>query len=150
MLRIWARRSHSRLGILRVPGIYAAGRLPVERLNKGTPALRSEEDVYTNHIHAADLAQVIAAALFRVQSCRVYHAVDDSDMKMADYFDAVADAMSLPRPPRLSYDALQHQVSPMMLSFMSESRRLANRRIKAELGIRLKYPTVADGLKEMS
>jgi nucleoside-diphosphate-sugar epimerase len=149
-LRGWARRSHSRLGILRVPGIYANDRLPVERLKRGTPALVAADDVYTNHIHAVDLARIIAAALFRAQSCRVYHAVDDSDMKMGDYFDAVADAISLPRPPRLPYDMLQHQVSPMMLSFMSESRRLANRRIKAELGIHLRYPTVADGLKVKS
>ncbi|HWU98211.1 MAG TPA: NAD-dependent epimerase/dehydratase family protein [Oxalicibacterium sp.] len=149
-LRIWARRSHSRLGILRVPGIYAKDRLPVERLQKGTPALLAEEDVYTNHIHADDLALIVAAALFRAQSCRVYHAVDDSDMKMGDYFDAVADAMSLPRPPRLSHAVLQHQVSPMMLSFMSESRRLVNQRIKTELGIRLRYPTVVTALKAVS
>ena len=146
-LRTWARRSHSRLGILRVPGIYAENRLPIERLQKGTPALLAAEDVYTNHIHADDLARIIAAALFRSQPGRVYHAVDDSDMKMGDYFDAVADVMLLPRPPRLARAVLQHQVSPMLLSFMSESRRLANERLKTELGIRLFYPTVADGLK---
>ncbi|HJV80736.1 MAG TPA: SDR family oxidoreductase [Noviherbaspirillum sp.] len=149
VLRAWARRSESRLAILRVPGIYAADRLPVERLQKGTPALAAEEDVYTNHIHADDLARIVARALFRARPCRVYHAVDDSDMKMADYFDAVADAAGLPRPLRLPREKLQEAVSPMLLSFMSESRRLSNTRMKAELGVRLRYPTVNDALKEI-
>ncbi len=149
VLRKWAKRSQSRLSILRVPGIYAADRLPLERLNKGLPALVAEEDVYTNHIHADDLARIIAAALFHAQSGRIYHAVDDSDMKMGAYFDAVADAFKLPRPPRLPREQLQHEVSPVMLSFMSESRRLDNQRIKAELGVRLQHPTVAYGLQKI-
>lgn len=147
VLRKWAKRSQSRLSILRVPGIYADDRLPLERLNKGLPALAAEDDVYTNHIHADDLARIIAAALFHAQSGRIYHAVDDSDMKMGAYFDAVADAFALPRPPRLPREQLQHEVSPVMLSFMSESRRLDNQRIKAELGVRLQHPTVADFLQ---
>ncbi|MFZ6848333.1 SDR family oxidoreductase [Undibacterium sp. RuRC25W] len=145
-LRTWAQRTHSGLSILRVPGIYAADRLPVERLQKGTPALADMDDVYTNHIHADDLAQLIKLALFRALPQRVYNAVDDSDLKMAAYFDLVADAFQLPRPPRLPRDELAQQVSPMLLSFMSESRRIQNRRIKTELGMRFSYPTVADGV----
>ncbi|MBC7416136.1 MAG: SDR family oxidoreductase [Herminiimonas sp.] len=148
-LRQWARRSQSRVSILRVPGIYAADRLPLERLKKGSPALLAEEDVYTNHIHADDLARIIVLALARGLPGRVYHAVDDSDMKMAAYFDAVADAHGMARPPRLPRAALELQVSPMLLSFMSESRRLSNRRIKRELGVRLTYPTVQDALATM-
>ncbi len=149
VLRRWARRAQSRLSILRVPGIYAADRLPVERLQKGTPALRDEDDVHTNHIHADDLAQIIARAIFRAQPLRVYHTVDDSDLKMGEYFDAVADAFGLPHPARLPRAELAQQVSPMLLSFMSESRRLKNERMKAELGVRLRYPTVADLLAEV-
>lgn len=147
-LRAWATRARGRLAILRVPGIYASDRLPLERLAKGTPALIASEDVYTNHIHADDLAQIIATTLFRLQPNRAYHTVDDSDMKMAAYFDAVADAFSMQHPPRLPRSELREQVSPMLLSFMSESRRLSNRRMKHELGIRLRYPQVADGLRD--
>ena len=150
VLRKWALRAGGRLGILRVPGIYAADRLPIERLRKGTPALLSDDDVYTNHIHADDLARIIAVALFRVQHGRIYHTVDDSEMKMAQYFDAVADAFAYPHPPRLPRAALEKVVSPMLLSFMSESRRLSNQRMKSELGIRLRYPTVQDALAEMN
>lgn len=149
MLRRWARRSGSWLAILRVPGIYASNRLPIERLRQGTPALRAEDDVYTNHIHADDLAAIIVAALFRARPCRVYHAVDDTQLKMGDYFDAVADAFQLPRPPRLPRVELQQAVSPVLLSFMSESRKLANRRIKAELGVRLRHAQVGDALAQM-
>lgn len=145
-LRAWARRASVRLAILRVPGIYATDRLPLERLKKGTPALVPKDDVYTNHIHADDLAQLLFLALFRAKSNRVYHAVDDSDLKMGDYFDAVADHFKLARPPRLPRQELMQQVSPMLLSFMSESRRLKNARIKRELGARLIYPRVLDAL----
>ncbi|WP_420476167.1 SDR family oxidoreductase [Noviherbaspirillum sp. ST9] len=149
VLRKWAKRSGSHLAILRVPGIYAADRLPIERLRKGTPALRAEDDVYTNHIHADDLARIIAAALYRGQPNRIYHAVDDSDMRMGDYFDAVAEKAGLPRPPRLPKEQLSAAVSPMMLSFMSESRRLSNRRLRAELAVRLQFPRVQDALERI-
>jgi nucleoside-diphosphate-sugar epimerase len=149
VLRRWSRRTGSHLAILRVPGIYAAGRLPIERLRKGTPALAREDDVFTNHIHADDLARIIASALFRSRPGRVYHAADDSEMKMGDYFDAVADAFDLPKPVRMPREQLKHEVSPMLLSFMSESRRLINRRMKSELQVRLRFPTVGDALAQM-
>jgi nucleoside-diphosphate-sugar epimerase len=150
VLRNWGRRANARVTILRVPGIYAAQRLPLDRLKKGTPALLPDDDVYTNHIHADDLARIIAAAMFRGLPGRVYHAVDDSQMKMADYFDAVADAFRLPRPPRQPRAELTKAVTPMLLSFMSESRRLANERLKSELGIRLQYREVNDLLRKIA
>ena len=149
-LRRWGRRTASAVSILRVPGIYAGDRLPVKRLQLGTPALIAQDDVYTNHIHADDLARVIARALFRGAPGRVYHAVDDSDMKMADYFDSVADALQLPRPPRLPRAELAEAVTPALLSFMSESRRLRNRRLKRELGVRLRYARVVDCLQQLA
>ena len=140
--RDWARRTGSILSILRVPGIYAGERLPIERLKKQTPALRPEDDVYTNHIHADDLARITLKALFHGRPNRIYHAVDDSCLMMGEYFDLVADTFGLARPARLARAALAEQVNPMLLSFMSESRRLSNRRMQQELGIRLQYPTV--------
>jgi nucleoside-diphosphate-sugar epimerase len=149
VLRAWSRRTGSRLAILRVPGIYAEDRLPIERLRKATPALARDDDVFTNHIHADDLARVIASALFRSRPGRIYHASDDSDMKMGDYFDAVAEAFDLPKPVRMPREQLEHEVSPMLLSFMSESRRLINERMKSELRVRLRFPTVGDALARM-
>ena len=146
-LRAAARRGVARVAIVRAPGIYAEDRLPIERLKKGLPALAPGEDVWTNHIHADDLAAATVAALFRGRANRVVNAVDDSDLKMGDYFDRVADAFGLPRPPRVARGELASMVSPMMLSFMSESRRLKNRRLKRELGVRLAYPEVDDTLR---
>jgi nucleoside-diphosphate-sugar epimerase len=150
VLRIWGRASHGTLSILRVPGIYANDRLPLKRLQQGTPALIEDDDVHTNHIHADDLARIIERALFRALPGRIYHAVDDTDMKMAQYFDAVADAHGLARPPRLPRAELAQVVSPMLLSFMSESRRMVNQRIKQELGVQLRYARVSDALKQIS
>ena len=147
VLRAWACRNAGQVAILRVPGIYAAERLPLKRLREGTPALQPEDDVYTNHIQADDLARIIVQALRRALPNRVYHAVDGTRMQMGAYFDAVADAYGLPRPPRLARADLQSQVSPMLLSFMSESRRLDNTRLR-ELGVRLRYSDVAAALAE--
>jgi nucleoside-diphosphate-sugar epimerase len=150
VLRAWALHAHATVAILRVPGIYAPERLPLRRLEQGTPALLAADDVYTNHIHADDLARIAALALFRGLPQRVYHAVDDTHMKMADYFDTVADAFGLARPPRLARAELAAAVSPMLLSFMSESRRMHNGRIKRELGVRLRHPQLAQAVAAMA
>lgn len=151
VLRARALAGGTRLSILRVPGIYAADRLPIKRLEQGTPALRPDDDVYTNHIHADDLARIVLLALFRARGAgRVVHAVDDTRMKMGDYFDAVADAFGLARPPRLPRAALEAVVTPTLLSFMSESRRLDNTRLKRELRARLRYPDVSTALAVQS
>jgi len=146
VLRAWALAAGGRVAILRAPGIYAAERLPLERLQRGTPALAPEDDVYTNHIHADDLAYLAALALFRGAAGRVYNAADDTRMKMADYFDLVADAFGLARPPRLARAQLAQAVSPMLLSFMSESRQLENGRLRRELRARLRHPRVEDAV----
>jgi nucleoside-diphosphate-sugar epimerase len=146
-LRGFCRRTGVRVAVLRAPGIYAADRLPLERLQRGDPVLVGDEDVHTNHIHAEDLARIACLALFRARPGRAYNASDDSGMKMGDYFDAVADAFALPRPPRLGRAEIATRLSPLTLSFMSESRRLDNRRLKRELRVRLRYPTIADGLR---
>jgi nucleoside-diphosphate-sugar epimerase len=147
MLLAWAKQSGAAVSILRVPGIYAAERLPLAQLRRGAPVLRAEDDVYTNHIHADDLAAVCLIALERGTAGRAYNASDDSEMKMGDYFDLVADRARLPRPPRITRAAAEAgAISEGLMSFMRESRRLVNTRMKAELGVRLRYPSVLDGV----
>lgn len=142
----WGAATGVQTTCLRVPGIYAADRLPVERLRRGTPVLRDEEDVYTNHVHADDLAEICVRALEPDAPPGLYNAADDSELKMGAWFDLVADRFGLARPPRVSRAQAARVISPMLLSFMSESRRLVNRRMKEALGIRLRYPTVFEGV----
>ena len=132
--------------ILRVPGIYALDREggdPRERVRRGAPVLACADDVYTNHIHADDLARACVAALLRAAPQRIYHVSDSSELKMGDHFDAVADAFGLPRPPRMTRDEAARSLSPVQMSFLSESRRLDNRRLTRELRLHLRYPTPA-------
>jgi nucleoside-diphosphate-sugar epimerase len=140
-LRAWARGHGVQLAILRAPGIYAPTRLPLDRIAQGTPVLAAEDDVFTNHIHADDLARATVAAMFRGRPNRAYNVTDDAELKMGSWFDAVADAYRLPRPPRVSWEEAEQRIAPMLLSFMSESRRLANDRLKRELRVRLLFPT---------
>jgi nucleoside-diphosphate-sugar epimerase len=149
-LRDWGRRSQVRICVLRAPGIYSEQRLPLERLREGTPALVPEQDSYTNHIHADDLARMAVSALSHGFPGRMYNACDDSMLKTGDYFDLVADRYGLPRPPRVSRDEAGRRIAPNLLSFMSESRRLSNHRIKRELRLRLRYPTVREGIAALA
>ena len=146
-LRAWGRRQARRTGtavsILRIPGIYAVGREggdPRERVRRGAPLLAASDDVFTNHIHADDLARACLRAVWRARPQRVFHICDDSRVRMGDHFDEVADRSGLPRPPRLSRAEMQVQVSPMQWSFLRESRQLDNGRMKAELGLVLRHP----------
>ena len=148
-LRAWARRSGSRLSILRVPGILRPDRLPIERLTRAFPHCRRRTTCIPTISMPTSLARIVALALTRGAPCRVYHAVDDSCMKMGEYFDAVAQQFDLPKAPRLPRAELKSRVSPMLWSFMAESLRLSNRRIKSELGVVLRYARVADALPLM-
>ncbi|MFN0300504.1 MAG: SDR family oxidoreductase [Burkholderiales bacterium] len=142
----WGRVKGVAVSILRVPGIYATDRLPIERVRKGTPVLADDDDVYTNHIHADDLARIVCATLERGGAGEIYNATDDSEMKMGEWFDRIAERAGLPRPPRIARSAAASVIPPGLLSFMSESRRISNAKMKERLGIVLQYPTVRVGL----
>ncbi len=142
----WGRVHKVDIVVLRVPGIYAGDRLPTARLLQGTPVLDDQDDVYTNHIHADDLAAIALRALGADAPAGTYNASDDSAMKMGAYFDLVADRLGLPRPPRVRRAAAGQAISPAMLSFMGESRRLVNTKMKQQLGVTLCYPTTSEGI----
>jgi nucleoside-diphosphate-sugar epimerase len=148
-LRAWGAAQGVQVSILRAPGIYAADRLPLERIKRGTPALVAGEDSYTNHIHADDLARLAWAALFRGRAQRVYHAVDAHPMKMGDWFDSCADAFGLPRPPRIARREAEAVLSEALLSFLRESRQLSNARTMRELRLKFRYPSSDDLLREI-
>ena len=149
-LNAWGSRGLPRIHVLRIPGIYGLDReggTPRERLQRNTPVLQAAEDVYTNHIHADDLARATVLALWRGKTLRSLHVSDDSDMMMGDYMDWAADLWQLPRPPRISRAQAQTALPAMTLSFMNESRRMQNQRLKTELCMKLRYPTVREGLQ---
>lgn len=145
-LRRFGRLTGVTVSLLRAPGIYASDRLPLARLKKGVPALVAADDVFTNHIHADDLAAACCAALRHGGADRAYNVCDDSQLRMGDYFDCVADAFGLPRPPRLSRVEAERVLPPVQLSFMRESRRLSNRRLKRELKLHFTYADVTAGI----
>ncbi|MBV8502825.1 MAG: SDR family oxidoreductase [Paucibacter sp.] len=150
LVRAFGRRFGTRVSILRIPGIYAADREgghPRERLQRGTPVLVREDDVFTNHIHADDLARACALALWQGLPQRVINACDSTEMLMGDYFDLAADLEGMPRPPRVNRAEAARQLSAVSMSFLSESRRLANGRLLREIGLVLRYPTVQEGLR---
>jgi nucleoside-diphosphate-sugar epimerase len=152
-VRWFGRTTGAAASVLRIPGIYAFDRDggdPRDRVRRGTPVLAAADDVYTNHVHADDLARACVAALLRGAPQRVYHVCDDGERRMGEHFDLVADLAGLPRPPRLSRDEARARLSPMQLSFLGESRRLVNARLKRELRVRLRYPSVEDAFRSLA
>jgi nucleoside-diphosphate-sugar epimerase len=144
------RSSPVRVSVLRIPGIYAPDReggTPRDRLLRGTPVLAREDDVFTNHIHADDLARACQLALWRGKPQRTYNVNDDSQLLMGDYFDMAAGLYGLAKPPRIGRAQAQTELPAMQLSFMSESRRMVNTRMKRELRLQLRYSSVEDGLR---
>jgi len=146
-LRQWARAAGRQLAILRVPGIYGPGRLPLERIRQGLPMVRAEDAPYSNRIHVDDLVAACLAAMEGSDATGVYNVSDGHPTTMTDYFQRIADAAGLPRPPLISMQEADTQLSAGMLSYMQESRRLTNRKLVEELGVSLRYPTLDDGLK---
>lgn len=145
-LQAWGAKTGTHVVILRVPGIYGPGRLPVARLKQGLPVLRGEDSGYINRIHADDLAAAAIAAAERGRAGAVYNVSDGHPTAMCDYFDCVADALNLPRPPHVSRAEAERVLTPSMLSFLRDSRRLCNRRMREELGVQLRYPDFHSGV----
>lgn len=147
-LRTYGREQGVPVITLRVGGIYGPGRLPVERLRQGLPVLSQAESGPSNRIHADDLAAVCLAAAERGRAGRIYNVSDGESGTMTEYFFAVADALGLPRPPTVSLAQAEQALTPAMMSYLTESRRLDNRRMREELGVTLRYPDLASGLAQ--
>lgn len=149
-LRAFASRHGSQLNILRAPGIYALERLPLTRLLQNTPLIRPEEDSFSNHIHADDLASLCIASLQQNRGgIRVYNACDQEPLTITDWYRLLADALALPLPPQLSRAEVQAAVSPALWSYMAESRRFRHQRL-AELGVSLRYPTAREFVAQLA
>lgn len=146
-LRRWAREKSETVVVLRVPGIYGPGRLPIARLEKNMPVLDKAQAPPSNRIHVLDLARICVAAGERGEAGEVFNVSDDSGGSMTDYFNAVADACGLPRPPQISMDEARRVLSPTLLSYLDESRRLDTARLREKLGIHLVYPDLESGLR---
>ena len=145
-LRHWQDTGNGTLVVLRVAGIYGPGKLPLERLRSNTPMIGAEAAPWTNRIHIDDLVSVCEAAMARGADGAVYNVSDGHPGNMRDYFDRVADLYQLPRAPLIGADEARSSLSPGMLSYLAESRRLDNSRMLDELGVTLRYPDLASGL----
>jgi len=145
-LRAWGEDHGVPFVILRVPGIYGPGRLPVERIRQGIPVVCEEQSPYSNRIHADDLAQACFAAGRLGKPGGTYNVSDGRPTTMTDYFFQVADLLGLPRPPVITMQAAREALSPGMLSFLEESKRLDIRRMIEALQVTLRYPDLASGL----
>lgn len=132
--------------ILRVSGIYGAGRLPLMQISQGQPLLNEDESGPSNRIHADDLAAVCIAAAARGEDGEIFNVSDGNPSSMTSYFNACADALGLPRQRQVTRDEARQVMSPLMFSYVSQSRVVDSRRMIDRLGVKLRYASLAEGL----
>jgi nucleoside-diphosphate-sugar epimerase len=149
VLCAWGEAAGVAVIILRVTGIYGPGRLPLARLEQGHPVLSEAESPPTNRIHADDLAMVCLAAAGKGEAGEVFNVSDGTPGTMSQYFNVAAELLGLPRPPQVSMVEARQVMTPMMLSYLSETRRMDNRRMLERLDVSLRYPDLGSGLKNV-
>ncbi|MEY3219997.1 MAG: hypothetical protein RIT27_1354 [Pseudomonadota bacterium] len=135
--------------ILRVAGIYGAGKLPIERLQKGVPVLAEDQSPFSNRIYLEDLVTVCGVAAEKAAARTIYHLSDGNPTTMTDYFNQVADALKLPRPPEIRANTAKDQLSPEMRSYLAESKRLNIQKARSELGFNPQFPHLTTGLAHL-
>lgn len=147
MTRVWCHERRVRRVVLRVPGIYGPGRLPLERLKKSEPVVRTEDAGISNRIHVDDLVMACDAAIHNQEARGVYNVTDGNSISSTEFIDLVARLTGLPQPPRVSMEEAQLTFSPERLSFLNESRRVGNDRMLKHLGVKLRYTDVETGIR---
>ncbi len=147
--RVWGKERSVPVVILRVSGIYGPGRIPLQRIQSREPLLDEREVGYTNRIHSDDLATICMAALEKGEDGDIFNVCDGETSKMTDYFNAITDLMEVPRLPQVPLAEARKVMSPLMFSYMTESRKVSNRKMIEKLGITLKYPNMMEGLRSL-
>ena len=145
-VRTWCGERGIPWTILRVPAIYGPGRLLLERLKSGQPTIRPEQCSYTNRIHVHDLVTVCHTAMARAPKDSIYNVSDGSPSTITDYLFKLADLTGLPPPPLISMQEAEKDLSPSLMSFLRESKRIHNLKMLEELGVKLRYPDLMSGL----
>jgi nucleoside-diphosphate-sugar epimerase len=144
--RTWCGARGVRCVILRVPGIYGPHRLPLERLQRREPALRDDDAGPGNRIHVDDLVAAIVAAVDHPSVQGIYNVTDGDHSSTTAFLQLTATAAGLPPPVLVSRAEARERIPPGMLSFLLESRRVDNRRMRDELSLQLRYPTLRSGI----
>ena len=148
-LQAWGKGHNVPVVILRVTGIYGPGRLPMARVQQGHPILLEDESPPTNRIHADDLAQVCIRAAEKAVDGDIFNVSDGQPGTMTQYFNAASDLLGLPRLPQINMEEAKQVMNPMMLSYLTETRRMDNRKMVEQLGVTLDYPDLESGLKNV-
>lgn len=145
--RVWCAAHNTPLIILRVSGIYGPGRIPMQRIQNREPLLDATLSGYTNRIHSEDLAAICLKALEQGENGDIFNVSDNTISKMNDYFNLITDMLGVERLPQVGLDEARRVMSPLMFGYMTESRKIDSSKMFSKLGVKLKYPTLQEGLK---
>lgn len=148
VLQQWCMEHQVDFTILRIPGIYGPGKLPIERIRAGKPVLKQEESPWSNRIHIDDLVRVCIACLSDKGRNQVFNVSDGSPSTMTDYFLQIARVFGIDEPEQVGMERARELFSAEMISYLSESRKISNAKLLSSLGIGMRYPDLVSGLQQ--
>jgi nucleoside-diphosphate-sugar epimerase len=133
--------------VFRLAGIYGPGpgRNALEAVRAGSARRIVKPGQVFGRVHVDDIVEVLCASIARPRPGAVYNVADDEPAPPQDVIAFACALLGVAPPPEVPYD--QAELSPMARSFYADNRRIANARIKRELGVRLRYPSYREGLR---
>jgi len=145
-IRDFCYRRKTQYMILRVAGIYDTKKLPLEKINAGVKVLKTDIAPASNRIHAADLADICIAAMQSTHSNEIFNIADGNPSSISDYFIQTAKIFKLTPPQEINWEQAKKKLSPEMLSYLSESKKIDATYVQKKLGVALQYPDLNSGL----
>lgn len=132
--------------VFRLAGIYGPGRSAIDTVKGGHARRIVKPGQVFSRIHVDDIATTVLASMARPNPGAVYNVCDDDAAPPQDVIAHACALLGVDAPPEIGWDEAKATLSPMALSFYADNKRVANERIKRELGVRLAYPTYREGL----
>lgn len=145
----WGRANGVAVHVFRLAGIYGPGRNQLVSLREGTARRIDKPGQVFSRIHVDDIAEVLLTSIRAPRAGRIYNVCDDEPAPPQEVVAYAATLLGMEPPPLEAYEQVRSKLSPMAASFYQESKRVSNRRIRHELGVRLAYPTYREGLSAL-
>jgi nucleoside-diphosphate-sugar epimerase len=135
--------------IFRLAGIYGPGRSVFDQIRAGRAKRIDKPGHAFSRIHVDDIARVLAASIARPKPGRIYNVCDNEPAPPAEVTAYACGLLGKDPPDLQSFDEAKQRMSPMALSFWNDNRRVDNKRILSELGVKLQYPDYRSGLQQI-
>jgi nucleoside-diphosphate-sugar epimerase len=135
--------------VFRLAGIYGPGRSAIDTVRGGQARRIVKPGQVFSRIHVEDIASAVLASLARPRPGAIYNLCDDDAAPPQDVIAHACALLGVEPPAELPWEEAKATLSPMALGFYADNKRVSNRLMKEELGVRLAYPSYREGLESI-